>query len=315
MGHQGRLSDPVERSSGTSIEGFDYEEAFSRHLGLIAPEEQARLRKARVAIVGMGGVGGIHLITLTRLGIGKFHLADPDIFEIANLNRQYGATARGLGRPKVEVMAEEALVINPELEIRTFREPIGPSNIDAFLDGADIVLDGIDFFALDVRRLIFREARRRGLWAITAGPLGFGAAYLVFSPTGMSFDEYFDFRDKMSRFDQLVAFLVGLAPRATQRAYMDVSKVDIATGRGPSVGLACNICGGIAAAEALKILLGRSPVRPAPWFFQFDAYRQLLVKGRIPWGNRNPWQRLKRRLVKSALIRLGLDRAFSAEQG
>ena len=124
----------------------------------------------------MGGVGGIHLVTLARLGIGAFHVADPDVFEIANFNRQYGATTRGLGRPKVEVMAEEARAINPELEIRVFAEPIGPANVGEFLDGVDLVIDGIDFFALDVRRLVFREARRRGIWAITAGPIGFSAA-------------------------------------------------------------------------------------------------------------------------------------------
>ena len=69
-------------------------------------------------------------------------------------------------------MAEEALAINPELEIRSFREPIGPANVAAFLDGVDILIDGVDFFALDVRRLVFREARRRGIWALTAGPTG-----------------------------------------------------------------------------------------------------------------------------------------------
>jgi molybdopterin/thiamine biosynthesis adenylyltransferase len=305
IGRGDRVGSFAETSHPTPGGRFSYEAAFARHLGLIGPDEQAKLHRSRVAIVGMGGVGGIHLITLARLGIGSFHIADPDSFELANFNRQYGATMRGLGRPKVEVMAEEVRSINPELEIRSFREPIGPDNVDAFLEGVDIFLDGIDFFALDVRRLIFREARRRGIWALTAGPVGFGAAYLVFSPAGMSFDDYFDLDDRMSRFDQLVGFVVGLAPRATHRSYMDLSKVDILSGRGPSSGLACQLCGGIAAAETLKILLGRSPIRPAPWFFQFDAYRQRLVKGRIPWGNRNPWQRLKRRLVRSALARMG----------
>jgi molybdopterin/thiamine biosynthesis adenylyltransferase len=315
MGRVDSSGDVEGAAPAWPADAFSYEEAFSRHLGLIAPDEQARLRRSRVAIVGMGGVGGIHLITLARLGIGAFHIADPDQFEVANLNRQYGATVRGLGRSKVEVMAEEALSINPELDIRTFRDPIGPENIDAFLDGVDVVLDGIDFFALDARRLVFREARRRGLWALTAGPIGFGAAYLVFSPTGMSFDEYFDLSDDMERMDQLISFFVGLAPRATQRAYMDLSRVDIGSGRGPSCGLACQLCGGIASAETLKILLGRSPIRPAPCYFQFDAYRQKLARGRIPWGNRNPWQRLKRRVFKSMLTRMGVGPTRPSAEG
>lgn len=301
-------------ATGVGPGRFSYDEAFARHRGLIDLAEQQKLRGSRVAIVGMGGVGGIHLVTLARLGIGSFHIADPDTFELANFNRQYGATMHGLGRSKVEVMAAEARAINPDCEIRTFADPIGPANVAAFLGGVDLVVDGIDFFAIDIRRLIFREARSRGLWALTAGPLGFSAASLVFSPTGMSFDDYFDLDDRMGRLDQLVAFLVGLAPRATHRSYMDLSEVDVASGRGPSSGLACQLCAGVVAAEAVKILLGRSPIRPAPHYAQFDAYRQILVRGRIPWGNRNPWQRLKRRLAMSALVRMGWDRALAGPE-
>ena len=60
---------------------FDYEEALSRNLGWVTEAEQALLRGKRVAIAGMGGVGGSHLLTLTRLGIGAFNLADFDRFE------------------------------------------------------------------------------------------------------------------------------------------------------------------------------------------------------------------------------------------
>jgi tRNA A37 threonylcarbamoyladenosine dehydratase len=63
--------------------GWSYSDAFARHRGLINEEEQQRLGRSKVAIVGMGGVGGVHLITLVRLGIGGFCIADPDSFEIA----------------------------------------------------------------------------------------------------------------------------------------------------------------------------------------------------------------------------------------
>src|SRR3954452_6585994 len=286
---------------------FSYDEAFSRNIGWVTPDEQRALRRKRVAIAGMGGVGGIHLITLARLGIGAFHIADPDDFEVANVNRQYGATTRSMGRGKAEVMAEEAWAINPELELRVSSEAITPENVGALLDGVDVLVDGIDFFAIDARRLIFREARRRGIWAITAGPIGFSTAWLTFSPTGMSFDDYFDLDDTMDRADQLVAFFVGLTPRATQRAYMDLTQVDPNSGTGPSAGLACHLCSGVVAAEIIKILLGRSPLRPAPWYFQFDAYRQRLCKGRLLGANRHPWQRLKRGVLRRHLARLGWD--------
>lgn len=286
---------------------FSYQEAFARHRGLFNPEEQKRLCSSRVAIAGMGGVGGIHLITLARLGIGAFNIADPDYFELVNFNRQYGATLRSLRQGKAEVMAEEARAVNPELQLRVFSEAITPENVSEFLDGVDVFVDGIDFFDIDARRLAFREARRRGIWAITAGPIGFSAAWLVFSPTGMSFDDYFDLNDTMDRAAQLVAFFVGLTPRATQRGYLDLSQVDPQAGKGPSAGLACHLCSGVVAAEIVKILLGRSPIRPAPWYFQFDAYRQKLCKGRLHGGNRHLWQRAKRRILRKHLARMGWD--------
>src|SRR5262245_57479463 len=104
--------------SPNASETWSYQLAFARQRGLISPSEQEVLRGKRVAIIGQGGVGGIHLITLARLGIGGFHIADPDCFEVANFNRQYGASTRSLGRNKASVMAEEARAINPELQLR-----------------------------------------------------------------------------------------------------------------------------------------------------------------------------------------------------
>ncbi|HZT82197.1 MAG TPA: ThiF family adenylyltransferase [Gemmataceae bacterium] len=294
-------------SSGPAppADAWTYDEAFARHRGLLTPAEQERLRNSRVAIAGLGGVGGIHLVTLARLGVGAFHLADPDRFELANFNRQYGATVRTLGRPKAEVMAAEARAINPEVFLRVFAEPVTPRNVGEFLEGVDVLLDGIDFFALDARRLLFREARRLGIWAVTAGPIGLSTAWLAFAPDGLSFDDYFDLCDGQPRLDQLIAFLVGLTPRATHAAYMDLSQVDTRSGRGPSAGLACQLCAGVAAAEVLKILLKRGPVRPAPCYAQFDAYREVLCRGRLWGGNRHPWQRFKRWRLGKLLRRLG----------
>ncbi len=281
-------------------DAWSYAEAFARNLGLIDPAEQERLRSSRVAIAGLGGVGGAHLVTLARLGIGHFNIADPDVFETANFNRQYGAKINNLGRRKADAMAEEARAINPEVELRVFREAIGPDNISEFLDGVDVLIDGIDFFAMEARRMVFHGARQRRIWAITAGPVGFSTAWICFDPDGMTFDEYFDLRDSMSFIEQVAAMLAGLAPRATHRHYTDLSRVQAGSGRAPSLGLACQLASGVAAAEVTKILLKRGSLCPAPWYFQFDAYRQVLRKGRLAGGNRHPLQRWKRR----ALVRL-----------
>jgi molybdopterin/thiamine biosynthesis adenylyltransferase len=283
---------------------WSYEEAFCRNLGLVSSLEQQKLRSSRVAIAGLGGVGGAHLLTLARLGIGRFTIADPDTFEVGNFNRQVGATTRSTGRSKATVMAEEARAINPDVEIRIFAEAITPVNVHEFLAGADVYVDGVDFFTIDARRLLFHTARELGIWGVTAAPLGCSTAWLSFDPTGMSFDRYFDFYDDMEMLDQLVAFAVGLAPRATQRAYMDLSKVDLRARTGPSLGLACQLCSGVTAAEAIKIILGRGKVITAPAYAQFDAFTGQLRRGRLWWGNRGPWQRFKRYYLKRFLAAL-----------
>jgi molybdopterin/thiamine biosynthesis adenylyltransferase len=273
---------------------FDYFEAFSRNIGLITRKEQKILRNARVAIAGLGGVGGIHLATLARQGIGKFNISDLDSFNQVNFNRQYGANIDTLGESKSEVMKKIALAINPECEIRCFPDGICIDNINEFLEGVDIYVDGLDFFEIDVRRLLFRAAQEKGIYCVTAGPIGFSSALLVFSPEGMSFDDYFGFQDNMEEWDKIASFAVGLAPRATQFKYMSLDNVSFQEKYGPSASLSCQLCSGMAAAETLKILLGRGLVKVVPHYFQFDSYRLIYKKGYMPWGNKNPIQRLKR---------------------
>lgn len=277
-----------------SANDWRYETAFSRNEGLISLEEQQRLRNSRVAIIGMGGVGGVHLITLARLGIGKFTITDMDTFELANFNRQYGARIDTIGRPKVEVMAEEIRKINPEVELRVFDKGISPETVPEFLADADLFVDGIDFFSIGMRRRLFRQAAANGIYSITAGPMGFSTAWLIFDPKGMSFDEYFDLRDDQPELEQLIAFAVGLAPSLLHRPYLDLSKVSLTEKRGPSAGLACQLSSGVVAAEALKLLLGRGRVRPVPHFHQFDAYRGRLRRKRLLLANRHPFQLAKR---------------------
>jgi molybdopterin/thiamine biosynthesis adenylyltransferase len=300
---------PETTLDGVGRSGWSYDVAFARHRGLLSADDQARLGTSRVAVAGMGGVGGVHLITLARLGIGSFSIADPDTFDVPNFNRQYGANVRTLGRNKAQVMAEEVRANNPSAHLRVWNEGITPANVGDFLDGAKLFVDGVDFFAFPTRRLLFREARARGMWAVTAGPLGFSSAWLLFSPTGMSFDEYFDMNDQMEPIDQLVAFLVGLCPAATQRGYIDLTQVDPRTSGGPSSGLACQLCSGIVGAEAVKILLGRGPLRPVPHYSQFDAYCGMLRRGRLWWGNRHPLQRLKRWIARRRMLAAGWDKS------
>ena len=274
------------------MSGFAYERAPSRNIGWVTEDEQAALRGKRVAVAGLGGVGGSHLLTLARLGVGAAHIADFDTFEIENFNRQAGALVSTLGRGKAEVLAEMAKDINPELDIKLFPAGVSKANLDEFLAGVDLYIDGLDFFALTPRRATFAACARLGVPAVTVAPLGMGAALLNFMPGGMTFEEYFRL-DGLSEEDQAIRFLLGLSPAMLQRGYLaDRRTVDLAAHRGPSTVMACQLCAGIAATEALKIMLGRGKVYAAPVSMQFDAYRGRLRRVWRPWGNRSPWQRV-----------------------
>lgn len=277
-------------------------EAFSRNLGLVNEAEQGQLASSTVAIPGVGGVGGVHLTTLARCGVGRFHIADFDTFEPGNVNRQYGAKVSTFGKPKLDVMTNEALEINPFAHIQTFREGLTEDNVDEFLRGVDVVVDSLDFFAFQTRRMLFQRAHRDGIPVVSAGPIGFSTAMLVFLPDrGMTFDEYFDVDDSTEDLDAIVAFLVGLTPRTKYMSYMDLSKANRESGRGPSLALACQLCAGAAATETLRILLQRGSPRPAPHYAQFDPYLRRYFQGYLRWGNRHPMQRIKRRLVRRKL--------------
>jgi len=292
-----------EEMISANAEAWTYEKAFSRNRGLISEAEQAQLRKSRVAIVGLGGVGGIDLIALARLGIGRFTIADFDIFETHNINRQYGAMVSTNKQPKADVMARIVRDINPEADVRIFREGVTADNADDFLADADILVDGVDAFEIDVRRMLFRKARQQGIFALGAGPVGFSTVWVIFGPRSLPFDKYFDLTDAMDPVQKFVAYVVGMAPASLQRPYMDLAFLSIRNQTGPSAGLACHLASGVVAAEVLKILLQRGRVRTAPVYQQFDAYRGLFVSRRMIGGNRNPLQLVKRRWLVRYLRR------------
>jgi molybdopterin/thiamine biosynthesis adenylyltransferase len=280
---------------------FDYSTAFSRNIGWITEQEQATLRNKRIAIAGMGGVGGFHLLTLARLGVGKFNIADLDTFEVANFNRQAGASMLSIGRAKVEVLADMARDINPECELGIYPQGVNASNLDEFFRGVDLYVDGLDFFAFEAREQVFAHCARHGIPAVTVAPLGISAALLNFLPGGMSFEDYFQVAGK-PELEKAVRFLVGLAPALLHRHYLaDKTRVNLKERRGPSTIMACQLCAGVAASEALKILLGRGKVWAAPHGIQFDGYRNKLAHTWRPGGNRNPINRVAIAIAKRQL--------------
>ncbi len=288
---------------------FSYDAAFERNIGWLTEADQLALRGKRIAIAGLGGVGGAHLITLARFGIGAFNIADFDRFSLANFNRQIGASMQTIGRPKAEVLEEMALAVNPELRINRFDAGVNPDNLDTFLSGVDLFVDGLDFFVPDVRRKVFARCHERGIPAVTAAPVGMGSSVLAFVPSGMSFEKYFRMEGR-PELEQYLRFLFGLVPKALHRPYLvDQTRLNLAAKTAPSTGAACQLCAGAAAVMSVKLLLNRGDVKPAPWSHHYDAYRGILATTKLRFGLNGPVQRLKLGLIGPKFIAATLAQA------
>lgn len=147
-------------------------EAFSRTELLIGQEGSAALAAATVAVIGLGGVGSWAAEALARAGVGGFLLVDDDVVSESNLNRQIVALRSTIGRPKVEVMRNRILDINPEARIEALKEHFGPESSDRLLEpGLSYVVDAID--AISAKVELVMRAKALGFPVISA--MGTGA--------------------------------------------------------------------------------------------------------------------------------------------
>jgi molybdopterin/thiamine biosynthesis adenylyltransferase len=168
-----------------------YMEKFHRNVGIVTEPEQQKLRNTTVAIAGAGGVGGNVAHILARSGVGGFKIADHDVFSPSNVSRQYGATMETLGHSKVDVVTARIRAINQEASVVTFPDGLTTDNIGDFLDGADAVVDVIDFLYPDIRNRLVGAAQDRGLYTFQPATLGFSANLLVFAPDGPTCEDVF----------------------------------------------------------------------------------------------------------------------------
>jgi molybdopterin/thiamine biosynthesis adenylyltransferase len=122
---------------------------FARHIVLpeLGGAGQARLARARVVLVGMGGIGNPALQYLAGAGVGHLTLIDDDVVELSNLQRQTVFAPGDVGTAKAEVAARWVERFDPALEVVAHRARIGADNAQGLLAGADVVLDGTDNFA------------------------------------------------------------------------------------------------------------------------------------------------------------------------
>ena len=123
-------------------------ERYSRHIILkeIGPKGQKKLMKAKVLIIGAGGLGAPAALYLAAAGVGTIGIADADSVDLSNLQRQVIHSTADIGRPKVESARDSMLAINPEITVHTYYEYITSENISGIIRDYDFVLDGTDNF-------------------------------------------------------------------------------------------------------------------------------------------------------------------------
>ena len=138
---------PVERPDD-GIDA-DFAERYSRHLRLpqIGLAGQRRLEAARVLLVGAGGLGSPAAYYLAAAGVGTLRIADDDVVDRSNLQRQILHTDAAIGTPKVASAAMALTALNPRTTVDAVRERVSSANVEHLLDGVDVVIDGADNFA------------------------------------------------------------------------------------------------------------------------------------------------------------------------
>lgn len=240
----------------------------------------------------------MHAATLARTGIGRFTIADFDEFDVHNINRQFGAFESTVGQDKAQVMQRVIKDINPSAEVTLINEAVGPDNLEAFLDGVDVVVDALDVFAIEARRLIFNRAQEKGIPVILVGPVGFSAVSFIFAPDGMGFDEFTGINSGMSEKKMAVHFIAAIAAQGPHLKYMKMKKVDADTGAAPSVGIACQIGAGVAALEIVAMLLDWRAPKYVPWITQFDPFARTYKSRYRRGGGKNLMHRLRLQVLK-----------------
>ena len=168
---------------------------FARTERLVGPEGMARLQAARVILFGVGGVGGWCAEALVRSGIGHLTLVDPDAVDVTNVNRQLPATTRTVGLPKVQVLRDRLLEINPSADIVALQERYDGGTLPSAAPGSrsfdlaayDYIVDAIDSLTDKMNLLLEASAAPGKLFC------SLGAACKI-DPTKVRVAEFFSVR-------------------------------------------------------------------------------------------------------------------------
>ncbi len=164
------------------MSSFDADVFYSRQIALaeLGRKGQRKLRRSKVAIVGLGGLGSASSLYLALVGVGHLRLVDQDIVELSNLHRQLLYSLADLRYSKVEAAAKRIHEINPEINVETVSENARRSNIEQIVRGMDCVVDGLD--NMETRYLLNRACVKHKVPYVYGAAIGIEGALSVFHP-------------------------------------------------------------------------------------------------------------------------------------
>lgn len=266
---------------------FSYAEFTQRNIGFVTEAEQQRLQGAKVLVCGVGGMGGACLQALVRAGVGHFAIADFDVFEISNLNRQVFANLDTVGVPKIDATVAQLKRINPGVQLETLGAE-WTDRLDELLTRYRIVVNGMDDVAAGIA--LYRKAREHGATVIDAytAPL---PSVIVVKPGDPLPEERLRYPSRGQDWRSLSAearqACIGLEieyvlvhSSAARHVELDIAK-DLITGKRKRMSFAPMVIttGNLMAFEVLKLLLDRPPTADFRGYF-FNPWRMRLEKPR-----------------------------------
>lgn len=275
------LDSVLKDLSSLASEAYDYSIVTSRNLGVFTPSQQEIIRNTKIALAGTGGNADI-LFTLVQLGFRDFRIADPEIFEASNLNRQLGAYVDNLGFNKAHAVAIELRRIAPDAQIEVLTQGVTLENASSFVEGFDIVIDGIDIEVMHERQALFDKARTRGIPVFTSPAIAFGAGLGIFDPVhSPSFEDFFGpVPEKCSKEWDEYILNYGLSFIASRPHGIDMqlSKERRRLGKSPAISIGCRVRASIMTTAIIGWLFYSDEIPVVPITLYLDMLGWKMVK-------------------------------------
>ena len=230
----------------------EYWEMLKRQMPLVSEAEQEKFKNARITVIGCGGIGGLTIEMLARMGIGELVLVDEDVFDLSNLNRQTLAAHTNIGQSKSEIAQKKVNEINPYVNVISYNEHVDESNIDKLIKDSRLVIDALDNIL--TRVIVSRKAREYRIPFIHGAVHGTLGQITTFLPNTTSYEEMFN--------------LPSLNRDLTDEVMESLKNVT--SGPPPVIGPTPNLVSCLEAMEAYKIITGIGKVTVSPKLLTFD---------------------------------------------